>query len=164
MPNSEENILARWQTSIENTVCSPLEFYDRVENSLMECELSNLQFSYITRNEGGWFSPHRIYLRIRYRKLYFDISAFMVGTALICGWWLHEDFPGVSDLLAEIPVFGFLFDKTIRAATYYTVDFIEYFQRTVHDSILQVVDELSEEIGLEQMTDEAREPIWEELW
>lgn len=164
MPAGVGNILARWQTSLENVACSPLEFYELVESSLIESEFPNLQFSQITRKEGGWFSPQRIYLRIRCRRLFFDVSAFVTGNSLIVGWWLHVDALGVADLLAEIPGFDFLMQKTSRAATYYRVDFIEYYQRTVHASILRVVDELSEETGLDNLRDGARQPIWEEIW
>lgn len=163
MVSANGNILARWQTSLENVACSPLEFYDRVHRLLSERELPDLQFSYVTRTEGGWFSPRRVYLRIRYQRLYFDVSAFVAGTSLVVGWWLHLDQPGVLDLLAEIPGIGFLIGKTARAATYYQVDFIEFIERTVHDSILRVVDELSEEAGLESLPAEARAPVWEEI-
>lgn len=164
MLNQHENILARWQTILENVEYSPLEFFDRIENSLMESGLPDLSISRIIRNEGGWFSQRRIYLRVRYQKLYFDISAFVVGSSLIISWWLHEDLSGVTDLLAEIPFFGFLIEQTTRAATYYAVDFIEYFQRAVHDSVLQIVDKLSEETGLMLLPEEQRQPLWEEIW
>lgn len=164
MPKPDGDILARWQTTIETGACSPLEFYDRVENSLTECELPNLRFSRITRSEGGWFSPRRIYLRIRCQRLYFDVSAFVVGNSLIAGWWLHLDSPGVGDLLSELPIFSFLMEKTTRAATYYTVDYVEYIERAAHDSILRVVDQLREENGCGYLPDEARAPVWEEIW
>lgn len=164
MPNTDGNILARWQTSLETAVCSPLEFYELVENSLIESALPNISFSQITRNEGGWFSARRIYLRIRYQRLYFDVSAFIIGDALIIAWWLHEDAPGISDLLAEIPGLGFLLKNTARAATYFRVDYIEYFQRTVHASVLRIVDELCEENRLPLLLNEERTPIWEDVW
>lgn len=164
MPNQNENILARWQTALATGVCSPLEFFDRVENSLTASGLPELKISRITRSESGWFAPRRIYLRVRYQKLYFDISAFIAGDSLIVGWWLHEDVSGITDLLAELPGFGFLIGKTIRAATYYTVDFIEYFQRALHNSILRVIDELSEENGIMLSPEENRQPLWEEIW
>ena len=148
MPKADGNILARWQATLENAACSPLEFYERVESSLTECELPDLQFSYVDRNEGGWFAPRRTYLRIRFRRLYFDVSAFIGGNSLVVGWWLHEDAPGIKDLLAEIPGFGFLKGETPRSATYYAVDYAEFIQRAVHASILRAVEELREENGL----------------
>lgn len=164
MPKPDGNILARWQTSLANTACSPLEFFNRVETSLIEGELPDLKISQINRREGGWFTPRRIYLRASYQKLYFDISSFVAGSSLVVGWWLHKDLPDVFDLLAEIPCLGFLIEKTTSAATYYTVDFIEYFERSVHNTILQVIDELLEESESAFLPDEARKPIWEELW
>jgi len=163
MPKTNGSILARWQTTLEKVGCSPLEFYDRVKNSLLECELPNLLVSQITRNEGGWFSPRRVYLRIRCQRLYFDVSSFVVGNSLIAGWWLHLDSPGVGELLTELPVLGFLMEKTSRAATYYSVDYIEYAQHAVHDSILRVVDELRAENDLTCLPGEARAPVWEEI-
>jgi hypothetical protein len=164
MPSAVGNILARWQTSLNSSTCTPLEFYDRVQRLLTNRELPEIKFSYVTRNEGGWFSPRRVYLRIRCERLYFDVYAFVAGTSLVVGWWLHLDEPGVADLLAEIPGFGFLIEKTARAVTYYQVDFIEFIERAIHDSILRIVDELSEEAGLESLPQEARAPIWEEIW
>jgi hypothetical protein len=164
MSERNANILARWQTSLENAVCSPLEFYELVENALREAEIPNLQFSNVVRNEGGWFSSRRIYLRIRYQRLYFDVSAFVVGNFLTISWWLHEDAPGVADLFSEIPMFDFLLRNTTRAETYYQVDYIEHFQHTFHDSVLRIVDELRKENALPILTGEERTPIWEEVW
>ena len=156
--------MARWQASLETGGCSPLEFYCRVENSLTECGLPDLRFSRITRSESGWFSPKRVYLRVRCQRLYFDVSAFVVGGSLIAGWWLHKDAPGVLDLMAEIPGFGLLLEKTTRSATYFQVDYIEYVERVIHASILRILDELSEETGVALLPAEARVPVWEEIW
>lgn len=164
MTKADGLILARWQTILGNTDISPLDFFGAVQAAVEEKELSDVSFSYITRREGGWFSSNRVYLRICCGRLFFDVSAFIVGSSLIIGWWLHEYSHGVADLLAEIPVVGLLVEKTTRAATYYAVDFIEHFQRAVHDSILQVVDELSEENGLTYLSAEARQPVQEEIW
>lgn len=164
MPNKHGNILARWQTTLEMSVCSPLEFYERVETELLASELPNLQFSNITRNEGGWFSPRRTYLRIRYQKLYFDVSAFVGGKFLIVGWWLHLETQGIADLFSELPILGFLLNRLSYSDTYFRVDYLEFFQRSIHDSILRVVDELRGQNGLPLLTAEARIPIWEEIW
>lgn len=164
MAIKDGQILARWQARLNGVACSSLEFFEIVQASVIAKELPNISFSYVTRREGGWLSPKRVYLRIRYRHLFFDVSAFVVGGSLVVGWWLHEDSHGVADLLAEIPGFGFVLEKTIRAATYYTVDFIDFFQRTIHESILRAIDELSEENGLGILPNEARQPVWEEIW
>ena len=126
--------------------------------------MPDLRFSHVTRNEKGWFSSRRVYLRIRYQRLYSDVYAFVAGRSLVVGWWLHLEQLSIADLLAEIPVFGFLIEKTARASTYYQADFLEFVQRAIHDSILRVVDEVSEDADLEYLPAEARDPVWEEIW
>lgn len=164
MPNKDGIILARWQTFLETVPCSPLEFYAMVEDLLVDSELPDISFSEVRRNEKGWFSPKRVYLRIRYRQLYFDVSAFVAGNALVIGWWLHQDSPGLSDLLAEIPGIRFFLERTIHHSTYYQVDYVEYFQHHIHALILQAVDELRNENGLPLLLNEVRIPIWEDVW
>lgn len=162
MAKSDGEILARWQTKLDGVDCSPLEFFELIQALVNEKDLPNISFSFINRREGSWFSPNRMYLRIQCQRLFFDVSAFVVGGSLITGWWLHKQSHGVANLLAEIPGFGFILNKTTHA--YYPVDFFEHFQRTVHESILRAVNELSKENELENLPDEARQPIWEEIW
>jgi hypothetical protein len=164
MTKMSGEILARWQARLDGADCTPLEFFDLVQASVAEKDLPGISFSYVNRREKGWLSARRIYLRIRYRRLFFDVSAFVAGDSLVVGWWLHEDLPGVADLFSELPVIGFIMEKTVRAASYFSVDFTEYLQHAVHESILRVVDELSEENGLILLPDEARIPVREEIW
>ncbi len=164
MTNIDGQILARWQGSLEDACCTTLMFLEMVQDTILEKELSNISFSYITRREGGWFSPERVYLRIRCKRLYFDTSAFVAGNSLIVSWWLHRDAPGVADLLSELPGVGHILEKTTRAATYYTVDYIEYFQRSVHESIIQSLDNLSEQNELPYLPETEGQPVWEEIW
>ncbi len=157
----EGEILARWQASLDGITCSPLEFFDLVKASVEEKELPDISFSCVVRNEGGWFSPRRVYFRIRCHGMFFDVSAFVTGNSLVAGWWLHRDPPGVGDLLAEIPGLGLVLERTSRAATYYAVDLIEHFQRSVHESVLAVVDKLSEGRAAASLAEAEKQPIWE---
>lgn len=161
MTRSVEQILARWHGSIENPIRSPLEFLQMVEQELNEKDLPNNSFSYITRQEGGLFSPRRVYLRIKGFGLFFDSSAFIDGNSLVVSWWLHREQPDLIDLLSELPVLGYVLRKTIRAETYYTVDIIEHFQHSVHESIVEVAKRLGEQTN-EYLPDSELE--WEGVW
>jgi hypothetical protein len=170
MPRIYGKTLARWTGRVKNTAAgcvSSLEFLERVQNAIIGRDLPNISFSYITRREGGWFSPRRIYLRVRFERLFFDVFGFVIGNEMTTGWWLHEDSPGITDLLAEIPGMGFVLENMVphRSETYYRVDFIESAQRLIHESVLQVIDDLSAESGGQfYLPDEERQPIWEEIW
>ena len=165
MPNTDGTILSRWHTTLENVICSPLEFYESVMNSIEQKGIPNITFTNITRREGGWFSSHsRIYLRIRQNRLFFDVCAFPVGTSFVVSSWLQEDLPGAVDLLAEIPVLGYVLENTLLANSFYTVDFVEYYQRSIHNSVLQIIDDLTDDFELERIPNEARQPILTEFF
>jgi hypothetical protein len=163
MAHREDEILARWQARLDGVVCSPLEFFSLVRDFVEATDLSGISFSNVVKREGGWFSSKRVYLRIRYHRIFFDVSAFVAGSSLVVGWWLHRDLPGVGDLLAEIPGLRFVLERTSRAATYYTVDIIEHFQRSVHESVLAIVDKLSEGKSAAFLNEAEKQPVWE-IW
>lgn len=165
MPLSDGKPLARWQATLDGvTTCSPLTFYQMVAEEILKRELPNVTFSQITRNEGGWFSARRIYLRIREGKLFFDLCAFPAGNSFVVSYWLHEASPGVIDLFAELPVIGFLIERTAQASTYFSVDYIEHFQRSIHKAVLTVVDRLTAEAGRARLPEEDRQPVWTEFY
>ena len=145
-------------------VCTPLEFYARVHEKLSGTEFNGLRFSQVTRRERGIFSARRIYLRIRRDHLFFDLSAFLAGRRLNISYWFHCDFPDVAALFAEVPGLRFAIDAITGPSTYYRIDLLEAFQHAVHDCILSVVDELGEAGGDAMLADDARAPVWEELW
>ena len=162
MTTADGQILARWHGSLENPVCSPLEFLQMVEQEIIEKGLPNISFSYITRHEGGWFSPQRIYLRIKGYGLFFDITAFPEGNSLVVSWWLHRQDPNLIDLFSELPLIGYVLRKTIRAETYYTVDTVEHFQDSIAASVTKVLRNLDEQNGFEYSPD--TKPEWEGVW
>ena len=164
MAANEQQLLARWSGSIRDAPCSPMEFYRTVEQEIMAGGFSGIRFSHFTRREGGLFSPLRVYLRIRYERLYFDLCAFISGRSFVVSYWLHVDRFGIIDLFGEIPGVGFLLENTLRPSTYYAIDTVEHFQHEVHRAVLSVVDELSQIDGAANLPPEARQPIWEQIW
>jgi hypothetical protein len=164
MPHPAGQILARWRGELRGVDCSPLEFFERVWETVEATGFPGVRFSEIRRREGGLFSAERIYLRIRSGQMFFDVSSFVAGGTLVVGYWLHVDDPGLFELFSEIPGLGRLLEHAVRPATYYRVDLIQSFQHAVHDSILWVMDELSETNGIDLLPDTDRHPIWNEVW
>ena len=164
MPRSDGQLLARWRASVPAGEYTPLEFYSRVEEKLAEAEFDRLRFSEVARRERGLFAPRRVYLRIRCDHLFFDLSAFVAGNRLTVGYWLHADHPGIADLFSEVPGMRFAIDAFTGPATYFRIDFLEAFQHLVHDTILSVLDEMSEESGEVMLAGQERVPLWEEIW
>ncbi len=160
----DDLILARWRAQLQDVACSPLAFLDLVHGAVEDTLFPDIEFSEILRCEGAFFSPDRVYLRIRHHRLYFDVSAFVAGRCLSVVYWLHEDPPGLRDLFSEIPGVGTVIWHVFEPPTYYRVDFIETFQHVVHDAILSVCDSLAEELRNPLLPEGERQPIWEEIW
>ncbi len=164
MAGEDAQILARWNARLMGTTCTPMTFFELVTAAIENRGLSNITVACTLRREGGIFSANRIYLRVRYEDLFFDVSAFVAGSSLIVGYWLHRDHPGIQDLLSEVPILGFAIERWIRPTTYYIVDYISSFQELIHGSILDVVDDLLVANGQDPVEIEARAPIWEAVW
>lgn len=141
----QEVLLTRWTSVLSHPQISPLEFYALVAERTAASEISKLKFSYFARREGGWFSARRIYLKISHGQLFFDLCAFRHADLLVLSYWLHRKKGGIIELLMEVPPARFIIERTIRTATYFDVDYIEFVQRTIHNSILEVVNELTVE-------------------
>jgi hypothetical protein len=133
-------LLSHWQQTVENPGVTPLEFYELVVDAITGRALPNVLISAATRREAGAFSARRTYLRIRWGKLIFDISAAPFGNSIAVSWWLSEATLGLIDLLWEIPVLGSFLYRLLRPATFYAVDAAAAFQHAVHDSVLEAID------------------------
>ncbi len=116
------------------------------------------------RGEGGTAAPQRIYLRVQFDRLFFDVSAFLSGESLVLGYWLHKDLPGLADLFEELPGVGHLLGLFIRPVTYYRVDLLENFQHTVHDAVQMVLRSLDPAGVLPTLLEEPDAPERDDIW
>ena len=57
------------------------------------------------------------------------------------------------------PVYGLLF----RPQTYYRYDTAQMFQKTVHNAVLEAIDQLTTEKGLRALSQEDRKPVMQEM-
>lgn len=163
MGQSIGQLLAHWDTTLELQV-SPLSIYDAIEEVIISHALPNITMSRVEHREGGMFSAWREYLRVRRKNLIFDICAAPYGSGLIISWWLGLAAPGIFDLFAELPIVGSLIESWQHPATYYAIDTTSYFQRTIHNSILEVVDSLTENNRLQPLDATTRAPILHEYY
>lgn len=163
MSSRSENILSRWQGTVSGTNCSPLRFLDLVEDRISAASFEGLVFTRIVRREAGYGSPSRVYLRVRSGRIYFDISAFVLAGDLIVGYWLHLDPEEMRSLFSEIPIIGWVLRNARRTSAYYPVDRAEAVQRAIHESVLSVVNFLSNEPVVHEQGTEPSAPVWRDL-
>lgn len=157
-------LLARWATSIEACTVTPLTFYESAITAITRRSLPNVHLSLATLREGGPFSTRRVYLSIRWRRLVFDISASRLGNSLVVSWWLSEIAPGLIDLLWELPLIGSFIQGLFDPVTFYHVDMVSAFQRAIHDSIQEVVEQVNSKQAIRGIPEHGRKPLLKEFY
>jgi len=160
-------IFSHWYNSIENFHTSPKQFYGQVEDAVAKRQVPDVKLFRVDWREGGILSAKREYLRVRRKKLVFDICGAPFGTGFFVSWWLGELPSGFLAFLVGIPFIGVFFawliTRFIRPETYYKLDTANMFQQAIHASVLQVVDEVTSAKGLRALSELERKPILREF-
>ncbi|MFN2512715.1 MAG: hypothetical protein ABR568_15000 [Pyrinomonadaceae bacterium] len=157
-------LLAHWEASIDDCEVTPLDFYQFAAEAVARRGLPNTHLSLATFHEGGVFSARRIYLSVRHRTLVFDVSASPFGNSLAVSWWLSETAPGLGDLLWELPVIGPFAQRLLSPVTFYHVDTVSAFQRAIHDSIQEVVEQLKSKQAIRGIRSHKERPLLKDFY
>lgn len=76
---------------------------------------------------------------------------------------LASQSPPVEEFVRGIPGIGFLYDRFFRPATFYRIDTGIMFHEAVHGSLMEIIDEVSDEKGIPRLSETERRPIHREL-
>lgn len=158
-PTGIDNLIAHWGATLNGVQFRPSVFFEMVEEEILMRQIPRLQATRVFWREAGLLSARREYLRLVYRQLVFDICGFPICDSFRVSWWLGVNERTVRNLFYEIPVIGGLLEESLSPVTYFEVDAEAACQQAVHNSVLRVVDDLTEQNQLPRLTGLAREPI-----
>ncbi|MBL7722921.1 MAG: hypothetical protein JNK27_02180 [Chitinophagaceae bacterium] len=147
-----KKVLSHWHHRFTSTPFSPQEFYDKVEANLKAKELDKLSVYRLTYSEGGFLSPQRIYLRIQYKELIYDVCAAPYAKEFFVSWWLGEADNPTYNFLIAIPFIGKLFEK--RAKTFFEMDTEVMFKEAVTLCVKETINQLTETKGARKLTED----------
>lgn len=159
-----DTLIAHWNTTLDGVWIKPSIFYEMVENEMDRRQVPNLFLTRMFLREGGLFSARREYLRAQHNKLIFDICGFPVANAFSVSWWLGTVEKTIANLFFEIPLLGELLEERLVPVTYFEVDAEAIIQHVIHNSVLRVVDELTDRNELPKLAGHEREPILTEFY
>lgn len=157
-------VFSHWYTLIENFQFSPLEFYARVNEAIQRRGLPKVVTSRIDAKEGGMFSANREYLRAVRKEFIFDICGAPFGTGFFISWWLGSKPSGCLGLLIGIPLLGYLFRIFVAPLTYHRIDTALMFMQSVHNAVLEVIDDITKAQGIRALSESERKPILREFY
>lgn len=152
------DIFSHWSTRLEGFTFKPSQFFELLEKAIKAKEPDHTKISTFEWKEGSLMSAKRTYLRIKRREHIFDVCFAPFGTGTFVSWWLGETRPKLLMLLSFIPIIGPLIISAVRPVTYFRIDSATMFQSLVHSAVLEVVDSITQEKGLRQLTADERKP------
>lgn len=159
-----DNLIAYWNTTLQGVRLRPSLFFEMTEDEVLSRQIPGIRTSRVFWRESGLFSARREYMRISRRELVFDVCGFPLGDSFTVSWWLGTSERNIRTLFFEIPILGSLLEARLSPVTYYEVDSETAYQRAIHDSILLVVDTLTEDNELPRLTGPEREPIMADFY
>ncbi len=157
-------LIAHWNTTLDGVRLQPSVFYEMVGNEIASRQILNLSITRVFLKERGLFSARREYLRVQRGKLIFDICGFPAAHSFSVSWWLGAVEKTVGNLFFEIPLIGEFLEERLAPVTYFEIDAEAMLQRAVHNSVLRVVDELTDQNQLPKLSGQEREPILTEFY
>lgn len=156
------DVSGHWSQLIEGLQASSQDFYTRLEAAIQSRGLSDSRTSRIHWREGGALSAKREYLRVRRKKIVFDVCAAPYGNGFFVSWW-SGDLRTFMDALRDMPLLG-AFLIAMRPMTYYKADTEIMFRTSVHLAVQEVVDGLTKAQGLRALSEAERRPVLKDLF
>ncbi len=78
---------------------------------------------------------------------------------LATGVLIREGIIPVEESILELPVVGYLYTLLFHPLTYYRIDSMIMFHETLHNALMEAVDDLTKEKGILALTEEDRKPL-----
>lgn len=100
--------------------------------------------------------------RVRRQELLFDICGAPFGNSFFVSWWL-VDTEGTG-CLASLPGIGTIMKLFIRPLTYFRLDTAAMFRALTHNSVLEVIDQMTKANGIRLLTELERKPVLKEFY
>jgi hypothetical protein len=155
---------SNWNTLLDGFDFSPKEFYRLLKTELQSHGITKIKIKEIYINEGGVFSHSRIYLRVTWKSLQYDICAAKFGNGFFISWWMLYKNSFTKILVSKIPFFGLWIVNKLFPTTYYQVDTASMLMSYAQKSVLNVIEEITNNKGVRTLTEAERKPILNDIY
>lgn len=161
-----KNILtyhSHWQTGYQGFNYSSLEFYELLTNELKSKNIERVHINNITLREGTVFSAKRIYLRVVWQDLEYNICcAVFVDSTFFSSWLLIRN-SFFQNILLKIPFVGAWLHNKIYPQTFFKSDTTSMFMTYVHNILISTIEEITKETGI-RMSDADKKPVLKNIF
>jgi len=140
-------VTGHWQQYFGKAQLSSQEIFSAIEAKIKEHQANDVRFSRTKGFEFGAFSAQREYLEIEGRNYIFHVGAAPYGVDFFVSIWQRQKQDNIfrAGLVRLLPF--------LNRRTYYSVDTEVMFRSCVHNSVLEVLDDLSAEKGIRKLSE-----------
>jgi hypothetical protein len=153
-----------WNTLINSFEYSTEAFYKKFKKELLSHGVSGITTSDISIREGNIFSSRRRYIRVTWKNFQYDICAAPFGDGFFISWWLLDKLSWVQIIISLIPWLGPWLIRKLFTVTYYKIDTATMLMRFCHQSVLRVIDDITNDKGICSMSENERKPILNDIF
>ncbi|HTY11520.1 MAG TPA: hypothetical protein VMF88_10650 [Bacteroidota bacterium] len=157
-------IVSHWHNLIQGLQFSVEDYYNALDAVIEKRKVPEVKVEVTHYREGGIASAKRMYLRIGRRDHIFDVCAAPFGTDFFVSWWLGQNMKTMGAIINGLPFIGPPLIRLFSPETFYRIDTALMFQDSVHQAVLEVLDDRIKGQGLRSMTESERKPIMRELF
>jgi len=150
---------SRWHHTFEKMQLTPKEFYAAVAEEVQKKKVSGTVINTRIFSEEGLFSSDRLYLEIKRGDQLFLVCAARFGTEHFVSWWFGEPVKFMDDFILRIPYIGKRLSEAMNSMTFFQMDTDDMFKDMVKNSVLAVVDAISNDKGIRPLSELERQPI-----
>jgi hypothetical protein len=150
MAKTPMTIKSHWQTFLDGFQIGTNELYTQVRAGLKERHINHVDINEETFLESHLLSAKRLYLRVTQNEFVFYFCCAQYGTGTFVSSWLCIK---NERLINKIPFVSKLVGKDRNNKTFYQMDTELMFRSGVHNTVVAVVDAMSEAKGKRGLTD-----------
>lgn len=149
---------SNWNTYLEGlTGFTSDQYYTKMQEKLESNNVEGISYTRVMLSKRGFLSSKREYLRVSFEDVTHDISFYPFALGTYASSWSYQTLTGGELLVASIPYIGLWLHRKLYPETYYIADSRAMFQLLVHQTQLEIIDELTNQKGLRKLSDQQRQ-------
>lgn len=146
-----------WQYLFEGVQFSVEDFLRDVKFAVNSRAVPGVSTSQTTFPQAGILSIQRLYLKVERKDYIFYVGAGPFGNSFFVSWWLQEKLGLWPQFWAQFGRVGRSLADRSKSRTYYQLDTAIAFRQLVQNSVMEVVDRMTQTKGI-RLTEAERKP------
>ncbi|MFV0572299.1 MAG: hypothetical protein ACK5M1_07710 [Xanthomarina gelatinilytica] len=155
---------SRWSKLIDGLDYSSEAFYKQLKEELHGHNIKKISTQSVLHKEGSMLSSNRNYLRVSWKGYTYDICGAPFGNGFFVSWWLFQNATIGEILIYKIPFIGKWLSRKLFPVTMYSIDTASMFMSYAQQSVLNVIDDITETKGIRKLSEYQRTPILQDFF